>query len=78
MQEYDQDNETLEQYEFKRWLNEPMTLWYFTHLLESFNFLNTLAAAEIGNSVDRYKGQAEVLAYVVDPMSLFRQYRGDR
>lgn len=55
--------------ELEAWLANPMTTRFRKFLLENFDHQAALMGS--GATVDRLKGRAEVLEYVIDPKRLF-------
>lgn len=53
--------------ELEQWLMNPMTQRFQRLVLESFDHQRALLGTESGVPIDKLKGRAEVMQYIIDP-----------
>ncbi len=56
--------------ELQRWIDNPITQWYFNELLEEFDPIKRILYAETGSIVDELKGEQKVMKYIRNPGEL--------
>jgi len=59
--------------EFDHWMRLPITQEFRRRVLAAFDHQNALLGASLGDSVDLYKGRAEVLDFILKPFRLFEE-----
>lgn len=60
----------VERQDVAAWIKHAVTRRVFELLLQRFDHQTALMGAEPGTSIDRFRGRAEVLAYLKEPKAI--------
>lgn len=70
-----EDDDSISNMEFRAWLSQPMTTRFRRILIEIFDHQVALLSSEDGKSLDRLKGRAEVLQYIIHPENIQQELK---